>query len=232
GDVEILAASVDLSSAAEAGDGGGGGAAVAEAVELAPGAPSIVDRGESAADEEEDGGDDQPLPAAGAARAQSRAGGNGGSILIQSVGVRGGLLLAPDASLRAGNGGATARASARGGKDASAVMEKPGAGGDVALRWAGLTAPSTGWVLVPGSGGDAGLLGAISGSARGHDSASAKTAGGGDAGKTSLGASSIGAGEGGDSGNVLAQTDQDAKYDFGEAGSRSAAGKPTAAQAP
>jgi hypothetical protein len=251
GDVEILAASVRV-GAATAGDGGAGGAAFAEIVELAPGAPVIVDRGESLADEEEDGVEDQPLPASGSANALSRAGGNGGSIQIRAAR----LFLAPEASLRAGAGGATARASARGGKDAFSALEKPGAGGDVSMRWGALTAAATGselipgaggdvsmrWgaltaaatgsELIPGAGGDAGLIGAISCAAQAHDSAAAKTAGGGEPGKAYRGGAAIESGVGGDSGNVLAQTDRDAKYDFGGSESQGAAGKPAAAQDP
>jgi hypothetical protein len=37
----------------------------AQVFEFAPGAPNIVDRGESRADEEENGFDDQPLSASG-----------------------------------------------------------------------------------------------------------------------------------------------------------------------
>jgi hypothetical protein len=231
GDVELLGASIELSSGAAAGDGGAGGAAFAQVVELVPGAPSIVDSGESLADEDEDGVDDQPLPAAGSAHALSRAGGNGGSILVQAAG-RDAVAFGADVSLRCGAGGATARASARGGKDASTVLEKPGAGGDVSLRWSGLTAAATGWDLVPGTGGDSGLLGAMSGAALAHDSASVKTAGGGEPGKAFVGATAVKIGAGGDSSNVSAQTDQDAKYDFGDAGSPETAGKPTAAQVP
>ncbi len=232
GDVELLGASVDLEAGAAGGAGRAGGAAVAQIYALAPGEPNLVDNGESLADEEEDGVDDEPLPAAGSASAQSRGGGGGGSILIQAAGLQGALVLAPGVSLRGGDGGATSRASARGGSAASAALDKPGAGGDVNIRWGGLTAAAARWDLLPGTGGDAGLLGAISAAARARTAAGGKTEGGGEAGRVLLGAAAVKSGLGGDSCNVLAQTGQDAKYDFGDAGGPGAAGKPAAAQAP
>ncbi|HEX4046773.1 MAG TPA: hypothetical protein VH309_03015, partial [Elusimicrobiota bacterium] len=160
----------------------------------------------------------------------ARAGGDGGSILIRAG--RGGLLLAPGAALRAGSGGATARAWARGGKSASAKLETPGAGGDVSLRFGGPATAASGRDLEPGDGGDAGLLGAISVSAAARVSAAAATPGGGDPGKAFVNGKAVSAGVGGDSSNVLARTDEDARYGFGEEGSAGTPGKPAAARLP
>jgi hypothetical protein len=231
GDVELVGEFVLVESSVAAGDGGAGGAAFAEQVELAPGAPIIVDRGVSPADQEEDGVEDAPLPAAGIASALAKAGGNGGSVLVHAGAGRG-PVLAPGVSLRAGAGGATSRASARGGSAASAALEKPGAGGDVSVRWRGPAASSGTWDLVPGAGGDAGVLGAVSGEAHARLAAGAATAGGGEPGKVVVGGVVVKAGDGGDGGNVLAQTEQEAKYAFGGQGIRGAAGTPAAARAP
>ena len=102
----------------------------------------------------------------------------------------------------------------------------------MSLRVGVSTGAAAGWRLIPGDGGDAGLLGAISAAAYARTAAGTQTAGGGEAGKVLLGAAALTAGEGGDGGDVLAQTDKDATYDFGGPGSRTAAGKPAAARAP
>jgi hypothetical protein len=152
--------------------------------------------------------------------------------LIQAVDPAGFVALAPAASLRAGAGGATSRASARGGEEADAALEKPGDGGNVVLLGTETAVPAAGRELLAGAGGDAGAIGALSGAAQAHAAAAARTAGGGAPGKIFLGTTAAGEGVGGDSCNVRALTDLDSRYDFGDLGAKGAGARATSAALP